>query len=65
MSLCNFELGGLDSFERLGETLEVQWTHEGQSSLAATARGQGDLARCLYSVDDQSGEVSPFIYVMF
>ena len=65
LSADDFILEGCSSFEKLGEALAGLWNEQGYSELARTAPAAAALARKLYTVESESGEVSPFIYVMF
>jgi len=61
----DFEISGLSSFEDFEAALRRLWTEQGCPELAELAPAVANLARMLYSREEPSEEVSPFIYVMF
>jgi len=65
MTKADFEVAGCDSFEAFEKALEEMWRSQGYPELAALAPGLAKLSKALYAAEEQSGEVSPFIYVMF
>ena len=65
VSAGDFILEGCASFEKLQEALAGLWREQGYPELARTAPTAAALARKLYTVESESDEVSPFIYVMF
>ncbi len=65
MAKEDFEVAGCDSFEAFEKALAAMWRSQGYPELAALAPGLAGLSKALYSAEEQTGEVSPFIYVMF
>ena len=65
MTPASFELPGCDSLDSFEKALADMWTSQGYPELAALAPTLAKLAHSIYSVEEQGGEVSPFIYVMF
>jgi hypothetical protein len=65
MSLADFELVGTESIEAFRGALARHWASVGHPELAALAEDFAALAAALYKADQQSDELSPFIYVMF
>jgi hypothetical protein len=61
----DFETGGCNSPEDLKKALIRLWLDEGYSELSLLAEGIVKLAESFHQAEDQSSEVSPFIYVMF
>ena len=61
----DFEVVGCDAVEGFQDALVDLWTSQGYPQLTALAPTLSRLARSLYRVEEQSEEVSPFIYVMF
>ena len=60
-----FEWGGADSMEQLEAALVQMWQKPAWQPLAVLAPSIARLAQLLYRVDDQPGEVSKFVYVMY
>ncbi len=60
-----FEVAGLESPQRLGPALGEFWKKRRMPELAALAAGLSQLAGDLREVEEETDEVSPFIYVMF
>lgn len=55
-------------FEEFEQRLAAHWSALGRDALAAEAGRVADLARAAHATfapDEQDGEVSPYIYVMF
>ena len=65
MTKADFEVAGLESYESFGKAVEEMWRAQGEPELAALAPWLARLSKELYAAEEQSGEVSPFIYVMF
>ncbi len=65
MTREDFESPSCASFDDLAQRLEAQWRSHGREDLAALAPALGALAREAYALDDESADVSPFVYVMF
>jgi hypothetical protein len=61
----NFEFGGCNSPEDLKKSLISLWIAEGYSELPIIADAIVKLAISVHRIEEQSSEVSPFIYVMF
>ncbi|MBL7124598.1 MAG: hypothetical protein ISS51_00680 [Dehalococcoidales bacterium] len=61
----SFEVVGCDSFDSFEEALIDMWTSQGYSELTKLAPTLLKLAKSLYFVEEQSEDISPFIYVMF
>ena len=61
----DFEVVGCDAVEGFEEALIDLWRSQGYPQLTALAPTLSRLARSLYHVEEQTEEVSPFIYVMF
>jgi len=60
-----FEWGSADSPEELAGALRRLWQDPAWQPLCALAPSLARLARQLYTVEDQPGEVSSFVYVMY
>ena len=65
MDPASFEVAGCDSFDSFEKALADMWTSQGYPELAVLAPTLLKLTKSIYSVEEQSEEVSPFIYVMF
>ena len=65
MDKADFELTSCYSTDGLRQYLHEMWTDQGDSELAALACEMSHLADLLYQIEDETEEVSPFIYVMF
>lgn len=66
MTKTDFELAsGLSNTKVLGETLKRMWDARGEAALSSLAEDLAALAQELKREEDQSGEVSPFVYVMY
>ena len=61
----DFETGGCNSPEGLKKALVSLWTAEGHAELLTIADEITKLAGSAHYPDEQSSDVSPFIYVMF
>lgn len=61
----DFEAGTCNSPEDLKKALISLWTAEGYSELPIMADAIATLAESARHTEEQSSEVSPFIYVMF
>lgn len=61
----DFEESGCNSPEDLKKALIRLWIAEGHSELAIMADAIVKLAESTHLIEEQSSEVSPFIYVMF
>ena len=60
-----FEWGSAESPEELQAALQRLWQDPAWQPLCALAPSLARLARQLYTVEDQPGEVSSFVYVMY
>ncbi len=65
MSKADFESAGCRSLESFPDDLTRLWKSKGCEDLLPLVPGMGKLARGLYNLQDQSEEVSPFVYVMY
>jgi hypothetical protein len=65
MASKDFEAGGCSSPEDLKEALISLWVAEGHDELQTIAEAIIKLAGSAHYPEEQSSEVSPFIYVMF
>lgn len=65
MTKSDFEAGGCASVETVEADLARAWNRADSASLLALAPGIAGLARTLRQVDQQSGEVSEFVYAMY
>jgi hypothetical protein len=61
----DFELRAADSVEDFVRELAALWSSEGREELAAMAPRLAALAAEVREDEEQSGDVSPFVYVMF
>jgi hypothetical protein len=61
----DFELRAADSVEDFVRELAALWSSEGREELAAMAPRLAALGREVREDEEQSGDVSPFMYVMF
>jgi hypothetical protein len=61
----DFELRAADSVEDFVRELAALWSSEGREELAAMAPRLAALASDVREDEEQSGDVSPFMYVMF
>lgn len=60
-----FELGSNISFANLENRLADFWSENGNPELKPLAKPLAELAKSVYSIENQSDEVSPFSYVMY
>jgi hypothetical protein len=65
MTLGDFEVPGCESSEKLEKALAELWGSQGYAELVPLAQTTARLAEMLRESEDESQEVSPFIYVMF
>jgi hypothetical protein len=65
MDKYDFIVRGCESYAGLENALTDMWQSQGYPELVELAPGLSKLAEKLYAAEDESGEVSPFIYVMF
>ncbi|MFL6285131.1 MAG: hypothetical protein ACJ74Q_18470 [Pyrinomonadaceae bacterium] len=65
MSPEDFELRASESIEAFVRELAALWSSEGREELAAMAPRLASLASELREDEQQSDDVSPFMYVMF
>jgi len=65
MEPADFELPSIDSPQALALALERFWKERSLPELARLAPDLADLAAEVRADDEESGEVSPFIYQMF
>jgi len=61
----DFEAQSTQSPRELGAALAQFWQAAGNPELARLAPRFAELAERVYDVDTQTGEVTPFMYVMF
>ena len=61
----DFEVDGCNSPEDLKKALINLWIAEGNMELPIIAEAIVELAGSIHHAEEQSSEVSPFIYVMF
>jgi hypothetical protein len=61
----DFELRASESIEAFVRELAALWSSEGREELAAMAPRLASLASELREDEQQSDDVSPFMYVMF
>jgi hypothetical protein len=61
----DFELRACESVEEFVRELAALWASEGREELAAMAPRLAALAREVREDEEQSDDVSPFMYVMF
>jgi hypothetical protein len=61
----DFELRASESIEAFVRELAALWSSEGREDLAAMAPRLASLASELREDEEQSDDVSPFMYVMF
>ena len=61
----DFEVRACEGFEDFARGMAEMWSARGHEELAALAPELAGLARQLHLVEEQTEEVSPFIYVMF
>jgi len=65
MTRSDFETGGCASPDAIEADLARLWNRGNDSSLATLAPGMARLARTLRQAEEQTGDVSNFIYVMY
>ena|SRR2546423_3944083 len=65
MTAKDFEVAGCDAVESFEQALIALWTSQGYPQLTSLAPALSRLAKSLQHIDQQTEEVSPFIYVMF
>lgn len=65
MAKSDFESGGCATPEGVEADLAGLWSRGDGKPLAALAPGIAQLARALRQVQEESGDVSNFIYVMY
>jgi hypothetical protein len=65
MQPADFELRASESIEAFVRELAALWSSEGREDLAAMAPRLTSLAYELREDEEQSDDVSPFMYVMF
>lgn len=65
MAPAEFELPRLNAAASLAEALAELWRRRGRPELAPLAAEMAGWVESLRQTDPQSGEVSPFIYVMY
>jgi len=61
----DFEVEGLLSLDNLEIALRQMWEEQGLTALASLAPAIVDAARALHGLEEETDEISPFIYVMF
>ncbi len=65
MKPTDFEISGCYSFEDFEKELQKMWIEDGIPEFATLAPTLANLAEMLSCTDEQTEEVSPFLYVMF
>lgn len=65
MSKADFETGGAECVEHLEEALLRLWPESDRPQLAALASKIARVARSVRATDEQSSELSQFVYVMY
>lgn len=65
MAKSDFESGGCSSPDRAEAELAGLWAGDGDKALSTLAPAVAQLARSLRQVQEESGDVSNFIYVMY
>ena len=65
MSKQDFEIGGHSTLETFAADLTAFWENNDDSKLCKLIPSLTELANELYFVEDESEELSPYIYVMF
>ena len=65
MTREEFESPSCEDFDDFARRLESMWKSRGREDLAALSGDLAQLARLAYTLDEESAEVSPFVYVMF
>jgi len=65
MAPRDFEVSGTESVAAFEKALADLWRPQGYADLVAVAPGMARLAAMLQQREEQSEEISPFIYVMF
>lgn len=61
----DFETPSFRTAEAFAEELAAMWRSQGLASLCTVTPAMAALAKQLQQVEEQSDEVSPFVYVMF
>lgn len=61
----DFEVSGCESLDRLEIALAELWSSQGHNELVPLSLTTSKLARLLHESEQESEQVSPFIYVMF
>ena len=66
MNRKDFEVAAYERAAGFADVLRCMWQDETRTDLAASAQKQAEVARALGEVaEQQTDEVSPFLYVMF
>ena len=65
MSKQDFEIGGHSTLESFAADLTAFWENNDDSKICKLIPSLTELANELYFVEDESEELSPYIYVMF
>jgi len=65
MSKQDFEIGGHSTLETFAADLTAFWENNDDSKICKLIPSLTELANELYFVEDESEELSPYIYVMF
>ncbi len=65
MTREEFEAPSCEDFDDFARRLEAMWKSRGREDLAELSGDLARLARLAYTLDEESAEVSPFVYVMF
>lgn len=61
----DFEVPGCENSEALGKSLAELWISQGYKDLIPLAQTTAELAELLRETEEESEEISPFIYIMF
>lgn len=65
MSKLDFEIGGHSTLETFAADLAAFWNNNDDSKLSELVPSLAKLANELHVAEDQSEEISPYVYVMF
>ena len=65
MSKQDFEIGGYSTLETFAADLTAFWENNDDSKICKLIPSLTELANELYLVEDESENLSPYIYVMF
>jgi hypothetical protein len=65
MSKQDFEIGGHSTLENFATDLTEFWENNDNSNFCKLIPSLNEIANELYFIQDESEELSPYIYVMF